>query len=146
VFLPAGGGKPSLPYSPLVIEPLQGMPARTIGFRATGRVTRDEYRELLLPAMRAAAEDGDVRMVFAIGPGFEKFEPAALAADTKAGITLGIGHPHGWKRTAPVTDVDWIAKALHMFAWLTPGEVRLYELDGLEDAKAWVAADGEESI
>jgi len=37
-----------------------------------------------------------------------------------------------------VTDVDWIAKALHMFAWLTPGEVELYELGG-EDAKTWVA-------
>ena len=106
-------------------------------------MTRDEYRELLLPAMRKAAEGGDVRMVFAVGPGFEKFEPGALAEDTRAGITLGIGHPHAWKRTALVTDVDWIAKALHMFAWLTPGEVRLYGLDGLEDAKEWVAADGE---
>lgn len=26
-----------------------------------------------------------------------------------------------------------------MFAWLTPGEVKLYELDGLDEAKAWVA-------
>ena len=142
--MPAGERKPSLPYSALVIEPLQGMPAGTIGLRATGRVTRDEYRELLLPAMRKAAERGDVRMVFAVGPGFEKFEPGALAEDTKAGITLGIGHPHAWKRTALVTDVDWIARALHMFAWLTPGEVRLYELGGLEDAKAWVAAGGED--
>jgi SpoIIAA-like len=128
-----------------VIEPLQGMPAGTIGFRASGKVTRDEYRELLLPAMRAAAERGDVRMVFAVGPGFEKFEPGALAEDTKAGITLGIGHPHAWKRTALVTDVNWIAKALHMFAWLTPGEVRLYELGELEEAKTWVAADGEDA-
>jgi hypothetical protein len=53
----------------------------------------------------------------------------------------GTGEPSdAWKRTARVTDVDWIAKALHMFAWLTPGEVNLYELDGLEDANAWVAA------
>jgi hypothetical protein len=115
------------------------MPDGTIGFRATGRVTRDEYRDLLLPSMRAAAERGDVRMVFAVGPGFEKFERGALAQDTQAGITLGIGHPRAWTRTALVTDVDWIAKALHMFAWLTPGEVKLYELDGLEDAKSWVA-------
>jgi hypothetical protein len=127
-----------------VIEALDAMPAGTIGFRATGRVTRDEYRELLLPAMRAAAEADDVRMVFAIGPGFERFEVGALAEDAKAGVTLGIGHPHAWTRTAVVTDVDWIAKALHMFAWLTPGEVRLYGLDGLEDAKAWVSArDGD---
>jgi hypothetical protein len=122
-----------------VIEPLEGMPDGTIGFRATGRVTRDEYRDVLLPSMRACAEAGDVRMVFAVGPGFERFELGALAQDTKAGITLGLGHPHAWKRTALVTDVDWIAKALHMFAWLVPGEVKLYEVEGLEDAKTWVA-------
>lgn len=33
----------------------------------------------------------------------------------------------------------WIAKAFHMFGWLTPGEVKLYDLDGLEEAKTWVA-------
>src|ERR1700758_63835 len=115
------------------------MPPATIGFRATGRVTREEYRDVLLPPMRAAAEAGDVRMVFAIGPGFEKFEVGALAQDTKTGITLGLGHLHSWKRTAVVTDVGWIAGALHMFGWLTPGEVRVYELDGLEYAKTWVA-------
>jgi hypothetical protein len=122
-----------------VIEPLEGMPDGTIGFRATGRVSADEYRDVLLPSMRAAAQAGDVRMVFAVGPDFERFELGALAQDTKAGITLGLGHPHAWKRTALVTDVDWIAKALHMFAWLAPGEVKLYELGGLEDAKTWVA-------
>ena len=123
-----------------MIEPLDDMPPGTIGFRATGHVTKDEYRDLLLPPMRAAAEAGEVRMVFAVGPGFEEFEPGALLEDTKVGLTLGIGHLHAWKRTALVTDVDWIKKALHMFAWLTPGEVEVFELDKLEDAKAWVAA------
>jgi hypothetical protein len=122
-----------------VIERLENMPEGTIGFRATGRMTREEYHDVLLPPMRAAAEAGEVRMVFAIGPGFEKFEAGALAEDTKTGVTLGLGHLRSWKRTAVVTDVDWIEKALHMFGWLTPGEVKLYPLDGLEDAKSWVA-------
>ena len=123
-----------------MIEALDGMSPGTIGFRATGHVTRDEYRDILLPAMKSAAEAGDVRMVFAVGPGFEEFEPGALLEDTKTGITLGLGHPHAWKRTALVTDVDWMRKVLHMFGWLTPGEVKLYDLDGLEEAKAWVAS------
>jgi SpoIIAA-like len=122
-----------------MIERLEDMPEGTIGLRATGRVTRDDYRELLLPAMRSAAEAGEVRMVFAVGPGFEEFEPGALIEDTKAGITLGVGHPHAWKRTALVTDVDWITKAVHMFAWLTPGEIMVRGLDELEEAKRWVA-------
>jgi hypothetical protein len=124
-----------------MLEPLADMPSGTIGFRASGRVTREEYRDVLLGPMRDAAESGDVRMVFAVGPDFERFELGALATDTKAGVTLGIGHPHAWKRTALVTDVDWIGNVLHMFAWLTPGEVKLYPLDGLEQAKSWVAGE-----
>jgi SpoIIAA-like len=122
-----------------MIEKLDGMAEGAFGFRATGTVTADEYRQVLLPEMRAAAEAGDVRMVFAIGPGFEKFEAGALAQDMKVGVSLGVGHPRAWTRTAVVTDVDWIATAIHMFGWMTPGEVKLYGLEGLEDAKAWVA-------
>ena len=121
------------------------MPAGTIGFRATGHVSGAEYREQLLPAVRDAVEAGEVRMVFAVGPGFEKFELGALAADSKMGLTLGIGHPHAWKRTAVATDVEWIEKAIHMFAWLTPGEVRLFALDQIEEAKSWAAARDEEA-
>jgi hypothetical protein len=58
-----------------VIEPLEGMPVGTIGFRATGRITKDEYHDLLLPAMRGAAEAEEVRMVFAVGPRFERLSP-----------------------------------------------------------------------
>jgi SpoIIAA-like len=124
-----------------VIERLDGMPPGTIGVRATGRVTGEEYRDVLLPLMRGAAEADDVRMVFAVGPGFEKFEPGALFEDARVGVTLGMAHRHAWKRTAVVTDVEWIVKAIHMFDWLTPGEVRVFDLDRLDDAKAWVARE-----
>ena len=122
-----------------MIEKLDDMPPGTIGFRASGHVTGGEYRHELLPAMEAAAEAGEVRMLFVVGPGFERFEAGALMEDTKTGLRLGLGHPHAWKRTALVTDVDWIEKAFHMFAWMAPGEVMIRDLDGLEDARAWVA-------
>jgi SpoIIAA-like len=122
-----------------MIETLDGMEPGTLGFRATGKVTGAEYRDVLLPAMRAAAEAGDVRLVFVVGPGFEAFEPGALLEDAKTGIKLGFGHLSAWKRTALVTDVEWISKAFHMFAWMAPGEVLIRGLDGLDEAKAWVA-------
>jgi hypothetical protein len=122
-----------------VIEPLAGMPQGTIGFRASGRVSGEEYRELLLPAMHAAVESGEVRMVFQVGPDFDEFELGALAQDAKTGLTLGLGHLHAWKRTGLVTDVEWIAKAFHMFAWMAPGEVKAFAHEQLEEAKAWVA-------
>lgn len=45
-----------------------------------------------------------------------------------------------WKRFAFVTDVEWVAKAMRMFTWMTPGEVLVQDLDGVEEARAWVAA------
>ncbi|HEY7836608.1 MAG TPA: STAS/SEC14 domain-containing protein [Solirubrobacteraceae bacterium] len=122
-----------------MVEQLGEMLPGTIGFRATGRVTADEYRDVLLPAVEAAVEAGEVRMLFAVGPGFERFEPGALVQDSKMGLTLGIRHWNTWKRTAVVTDVDWIEHSVRMFMWLTPGDVKLFGLDGLDEAKAWVA-------
>ncbi len=123
-----------------MVEAIEDMPEGTIGYRATGHVTREDYREVLEPAMRAAAEVGEVRMVYAIGPGFEKFEPGALAEDAKTGVSLGFSHPHAWKRVAVVTDVEWIVKAMHGFGWMAPGEVKTYAVEQLEEAKRWVAA------
>ena len=36
--------------------------------------------------------------------------------------------------------VDWIAKSIRLFAWAIPGEVKVFEMDGLDEAKDWVAA------
>jgi hypothetical protein len=122
-----------------MIEPLDDLPEGVIGFRAVGHITRDEYRDVLLPAMRERAKAGELRMVFAMGPGFEEFEPGAMWEDSKVGVTLGIGHHSAWKRCALATDVDWVAKAFHMFAWMAPGEVKTFSLDHLEEAKEWAA-------
>jgi SpoIIAA-like len=122
-----------------VIERLEDMPEGTIGFRATGHVTGDEYRDVFVPPLREQAEAGEIRIVYVIGPGFEKFEAGALLEDSKTGVTLGFGHHGAWKRCALVTDVDWITKAFHAFAWMAPGEVKTFGLDQLDEAKAWVA-------
>ena len=54
-----------------MIERLEDMPEGTIGFRASGHVTGEEYRDILVPPLREQAEAGEVRIVYAIGPDFE---------------------------------------------------------------------------
>ena len=44
-----------------------------------------------------------------------------------------------WKRCALATDVEWVTKAFHMFAWMAPGEVQTFSLDQLDEAKEWTA-------
>ena len=120
-----------------MIERIDDMPAGTIGFRAKGKLTRDDYRNVLEPVLREAAESGEIRMLFTLTD-FEGLQPAAWFDDIKTGLGLGIGHHTAWKRSAIVTNVDWIAKA-YQLAWITPGEVKVYGLDQLEEAKSWVA-------
>jgi SpoIIAA-like len=122
-----------------MIERIDDMPAGTIGFQASGKLTREDYREALEPPLREAAESGEIRMLFAL-TAFKGLEPAAWFDDVKTGLGLGIGHHSAWKRSAIVTDTEWVGKAFQLFAWMTPGEVKVYTREQLDDAKRWVAA------
>jgi hypothetical protein len=122
-----------------VIETLDAMPAGTLGFRAAGELTADDYRDVLVPALKAAVESGSLRAVFVIGPEYEGFDLGAVKEDIKGLAPLALQHRDAWKRVAAVTDVEWLAKAVETFRWLMPGEVKVFGLDGLEAAKSWVA-------
>jgi hypothetical protein len=122
-----------------VVEPIKEMPPGTIGFRAVGEVTREDYREVLEPALRAAVETGEVRMLYVVADGFE-MDAGALIEDAKTGLELGLGHLSAWKRTAVVTDVSWVQRAIKTFAFMAPGEVKVWGLAELEEARDWVAA------
>jgi SpoIIAA-like len=121
-----------------VVERIDGMPPGTIGLRASGRLTRNDYRQVLEPALREGIDGGELRLLFVLTD-FEGLELAAVPEDVKTGLSAWFGHHSAWKRFALVTNVEWVAKAMHMFAWVTPGEVMICDLDRLEEAKAWVA-------
>jgi hypothetical protein len=121
-----------------MVERIEAMPAGTIGFKVVSDLTGDDYRERIEPALSEAAEAGEVRLLFEIGPGFG-MEAGAVLEDAKTGLKLGIGHLKSWKRTAIVTDVDWIGKSVRAFGFMAPGEVKVFPLEELGAAKVWVA-------
>lgn len=121
-----------------MIKQIEGMPERTIGFEASGKLSRDDYSNVLEPELRKAAESGEIRMLFKLTD-FHGLQPGAWYQDVKTGLGLGFGHHSAWKRSAIVTDVDWIRKAFEFFSFITPGEVRVYYLDQEDAARAWVA-------
>jgi hypothetical protein len=40
---------------------------------------------------------------------------------------------------ALVTDVEWVRHLTALFGWMSPGELKLFGLDQLDEATAWVA-------
>ncbi|MSO41391.1 MAG: STAS/SEC14 domain-containing protein [Solirubrobacterales bacterium] len=123
-----------------MIERLEDVPEDVLGFRASGKITREDYREVLIPPLREAAESGDkIRMLFQLGPGLDGYEPGGLVEDAKAEFQLGLGERSAWNRIALVTDVGWARRGLEFFAWMVPGESKAFGLDELGEARDWVA-------
>jgi len=122
-----------------MVARIEEMPAGAIGFRASGKLTPEDYREVLVPGLREAVDSGEVRMLFVLSD-FEELEPRAWLEDAKTGLELGFLKHSAWKRSAIVSDAEWVKKAFRMFAWMTPGEVRVFDLDQEDEARAWVAA------
>lgn len=122
-----------------MIERLGEMPAGTIGLRASGRLTLEDYRQVLEPALQEAIASGELRLLFLVSD-FAGLEGGAWIEDVKTGLNAWVRHHSAWKRFALVTDVEWIAKATRMFTWLIPGEAMICHEDGLEQARTWVAS------
>lgn len=125
-----------------MIERLADMPPGTVGFRVAGEIEDDDYEDVLVPELHRALEaGGGLRTLYVIDD-LEEIEPGALWADTKLGFDLGVRHHDAWVRSAIVTDIHWMARATRLFAWMIPGEARVFPLAELAQAKAWVAGDG----
>jgi hypothetical protein len=121
-----------------VIERLADMPPDTLGFRVAGDVEREDYDNVLVPELTRALEAGQLRTLYLIET-LDEMEPSALWADAKLGFDLGVRHRDAWVRSAIVTDIHWMARATRLFAWMIPGETRVFPVAELEPAKAWVA-------
>lgn len=122
-----------------MVERLAGMPPGTIGFRARGEIERADYDEVLVPELRRALERGGGLRTLYVIEDLDEIEPGALWADAKLGVNLGVRHHDAWVRSAIVTDIEWMARATKLFAWMIPGEARVFPLAELDQAKAWVA-------
>jgi stage II sporulation SpoAA-like protein len=123
-----------------VIEVIADMPAGTIGFHASGKLSHGDYVDVLIPPLRAAVERGEkVRMLYQLGPDFHGIEPDAVWDGVKADIGLGIGHLSTWERTALVSDEAWLSHLTDAIAWLVPGEMKTFPLAALDAAKQWLA-------
>jgi hypothetical protein len=110
----------------------------TVGFLCSGRVTKRDYKTVLLPAVQAAlAAHPRIRIYYETTPDFS-LDAGAVWEDLK----LGVEHLTRWERLAVVSDVEWLRHAVRAFSLLMPGRVRLFPSAEARRARAWVVAGG----
>jgi len=119
-----------------VLTILTGFPENVLAVSASGEVTAEEYRKLLLPAARAGMRDHTFLNLFCyLGPEFTGVTSGAMWEDTK----LGMAHWGSWGRVAVVSDVRWIKDTVRIFAPLFHHPVRVFPLAESEAARRWIA-------
>jgi hypothetical protein len=117
-----------------MISQLEDLPAGVIGVEISGELGADDYQQVLLPLVERAAAAGAIRCVIVI-PDWQGISGGALWQDAKMGAeTL-----RNWKRTALVTDIEWMTHVASLFGWMTPGEFRHFPLAKRDEAIAWAA-------
>lgn len=121
-----------------MIEVLRDMPEGVTGIRVSGRLRRDDIREFT-PTMRTMLDSPEIRIVEVIADDYEGFGPGGLLEDMRQGFGALFRHHSAFKRVAVVSDKDWVGHTLHALAWMVPGELALFGLDELEQAKQWAA-------
>ncbi|GAS93568.1 protein of unknown function [Mycolicibacterium canariasense] len=121
-----------------MIEVMSDMPDGVTGIRVSGRISGDDLRAFT-PTMERLGRSGEIRIVEVIAPDYEGFGPGGLAADLKLGFGALLQHHSAFNRIAVVSDKEWVRHTLHALAWMVPGELALFTLDRLAEAKRWAA-------
>ena len=120
-----------------MIELLAGFPDNVVGLSASGQVTGEDYKSVLIPAVETKFKNHQqIRLLYHIGPEFKKFTTTAMWDDAK----VGMYHLTGFERIALVTDVEWIKTMAKAIGLAMPGELKTFSNAELEQAKAWISA------
>ena len=123
-----------------MIEQLKNFPENVLAFVCTGRVTRADYDEVLVPAVINALRSHDkVRLYYETAADFVGIDPGAMWEDFK----IGMEHLSRWERIAVVTDIEWIKQTMRFFSFLMPGATKSFSSSETAEARAWIAAKGD---
>lgn len=118
-----------------MIELIPDLPPNVVGAVARGRVTSDDYEEVLIPEVEAKMKRRHrVRFLLFVGPEFEEFTPGALMDDARIAMR-NLGH---WEKVAIVTDVPWLRSTSRALSLLIPCPVKVYPNTELGIALDWV--------
>jgi SpoIIAA-like len=116
-----------------MIELIEDLPRNVVGISVRGRVTKQECREILTPAMQRSLKWRDkARLYYELGSRF----PGAGWDD----LDLGFGQASRCERVAIVTDIAWVRLTVQAIRFLIPGEIRVFATAEVPEARAWIVA------
>ena len=113
------------------IKPPEG---NVLWVKVNGKLTREEYAELVPSWEQMIARHGKLRLLFQMEPGFTGWEPVAAWDDLK----FSLSHRNELERVAMVGAKKWHELAAKLGALLVNSEVRFFGEAEVEEALRWL--------
>ena len=120
-----------------MLQIMTDVPPHVVGVRAVGQVTKEDYEQVLVPALEKASKQfGELNFLMIFETDLSNFTYGAWMQDAK----ISFKHFTKWNKIAIAIDKKAIQKLSYVFNYLSPAESKGFSLEELEQAKAWVAA------
>lgn len=120
-----------------MIQRISSLPDTMVGFRAVGEVTKDDFDQIVIPAVKEIVEKtGQLNYMLVIDTSLQNFTAGAWIKDA----ILGIKNLTKWHRAAIVSDSEAIKKFTDFFSILIPGEFKGFDHESLQEAIDWTSS------
>src|SRR5690348_1231058 len=114
-----------------MIEIVDGLPKNVVAFAVSGRLTMDDCREVLVPAVEKSLKHHEkIRLYYELNSRF----PGASWDD----LDLGLEHLARCERVAIVTDIGWVRLTVKALRFLIPSEIRVFATIQAKEGREWI--------
>lgn len=121
-----------------MITIISDVPDNVAAFRATGDVKKEDYRDVVIPAIDALVKkQGKINFMLVLDTAIRNFSIGAFLQD----LGVGLKHFTKWHRMAIVSESGVVNKFSDLFSYIAPGEAKGFTHAELDKAKEWVSAD-----
>ena len=116
-----------------MLELIDGLPGNVVGIAVSGRLTKQDYEDLLVPAMQKSLRRHEkIRLYYELNSRF----PGAAWDE----LDLGLEHASRCERVAIVTDIGWVRLTVKALRFLIPSEIRVFATVQADEGRAWIRA------
>jgi hypothetical protein len=119
-----------------MIEKLSGSVGNFLAFKASGKLTDHDYKEIFVPALKATVEAyGKIRIVFELAENFQGWDAHAAWDEIK----LEPMHFNNIERAAFIGHSRWEKWMTKLMKPFTKGQIKYFEANKAGDAWKWAA-------
>ena len=119
-----------------MIELMNDVPENVVGFRASGKVTKADYDNIVIPRIdQSVKQHGKINFMLVLDTTLANFTIGAIMDD----MGVGLKHFTKWHKMAIVSESTAINKFTDLFSYIAPGEAKGFTHAQIEEAKSWVS-------